>query len=111
MSRSLLLCVAGGMLSVLLGLQLFVLRPLALGLLLLGCVLLLWAAVAVVRPHLRRRDPYDLKLLSEVDERASWAEADEVEIESDASIVCPNCGQARDARIPGCPNCTKIVGF
>ncbi len=67
----------------------------------LGAAAWLAHGMAKERPS---RDPYDLRLLREVHEKAQMGEVD-AEVADDAGIICPHCGTIYAAWIPVCPNC------
>jgi hypothetical protein len=62
-------------------------------------------ALALGALALKPRDRYSLDDLREVHERSSWGEADELDIDPDADIVCANCGTVYGAIYPICPSC------
>jgi rubrerythrin len=53
------------------------------------------------------RDPYDLGLLKEIHERASWEEAD-MHIPENADVVCPHCGHLYGQKLKICPMCKRL---
>lgn len=53
-------------------------------------------------------DPYDLELLREIHEREAWSEADTIEEDPEADIVCPHCGHIYGHKFGVCPQCKRV---
>ena len=85
--------------------ELAILRPVWIVLTLLAGACFLSVLFGLLWLRLRPKDPYSLANLRQVHERAGWAEAEEIEVDPDADIVCPTCGTVRGAIFPICPHC------
>jgi hypothetical protein len=56
-----------------------------------------------------RKDPYDLKVLREVDERMLIDSLDPGHVSEQADqVVCIRCGTTYRTRLPVCPNCRHM---
>lgn len=64
-----------------------------------------WLGVGLAKT--RPRDPYDLSLLREIHEQSQSVDEESGEVEDDAGIICPHCGNVYAAWIPVCPRCKR----
>jgi len=54
-----------------------------------------------------REDPYDLRLLREMEENK--AKSKKTESDTEKSVFCPFCAEVYDSRLKVCPNCGRSV--
>ena len=78
-------------------------------LLVLGAVSMVIGAGTGLAPLLlRRKDPYDLSKLKEIQEKDELRAAEATMIEPDAETVCPSCFESYSSRLPACPRCGRV---
>jgi rubrerythrin len=87
--------------------QVAVLQGFALGMMVFGAI----ATSIYALGRWRKRDPYDLGALREVQERETVRALLDEETPPDSNtVVCRNCGACYSAHIGVCPECGLIAG-
>lgn len=64
-------------------------------------------SIVLVAARAMRRDKYSLDELQRIHDQEEIREAMYSEIDQDAEILCPCCGEPYDRKFPICPRCKK----